>query len=265
MKRAEYWDREYADYWEARTKEAEISEVKSILFNDKKVSGLSIYRMLINQLVLNPNEKVLEVGSGLGRSIPILVDKQLNVYAADISNEMARIVNDNYRKVIELVVVAEAETLPFQAEYFDIAICFAVFDALEQKCALLEFERVLKPGGQLLITGKNNYYYTDDSAALIAEINARSKGHPNSFTDCQVLLQNLSAFGFALLSWNCFKRRGDFSNYKCVAPKPTEPFYEFAMILQKQGQPQLGRLDNLNIASSSSRTFQMLNEPNEKF
>ena len=90
MKRGEYWDQEYADHWEARTKEAENSEVKSVLFNDKKVSGLSIYRMLLKQLVLNPNEKVLEIGSGLGRSIPILADKQLNVYAADISNEMAR-------------------------------------------------------------------------------------------------------------------------------------------------------------------------------
>ena len=66
MKRGEYWDQEYADYWEARTKEAENSEVKSVLFNDKKVSGLSIYRMLLKQLVLNPNEKVLEIGSGLG-------------------------------------------------------------------------------------------------------------------------------------------------------------------------------------------------------
>jgi len=153
-----------------------------------------------------------------------------------------------------MIAVSEAERLPFISNYFDRIICFGVFDALNQKEALYEFSRILKINGRLLITGKNYYYHQDDYEALEAEQNARAQGHPNSFTDCRKLLENLNRFGFVLNDITYFSRRGDFSNYNRIDSNPSDPFYEYSMIVERKNQDSYYE-DPIEIAFEYSQTF----------
>ena len=75
--------------------------------------------------------------------------------------------------------------------FFDKIVCYGVFDACFQENAICEMLRILKAGGELLITGKNRYYNEDDGQAIIAEEAARKKGHPNYFTDVNYMLKQL--------------------------------------------------------------------------
>ncbi len=59
----------------------------------------------------------------------------------------------------ERVIKADCSNLPFQDNFFDCLICAAVIEhILDQKKALLEFKRVLKKGGRLIITTPNPLY-----------------------------------------------------------------------------------------------------------
>ena len=92
--------------------------------------------------------------------------------------------------------------------------------------------RVCKVGGSILISGKNDRYYSDDEEAYIAEENARKKGHPNYFTDVKEMLSQLMdtcevvAERYAL-------RRGDFGKNRFVFSRP-EVFYEWEVIAKKK-------------------------------
>lgn len=49
-----------------------------------------------------------------------------------------------------------------------------------------------------MLTGKNINYCDDDIEAYVAEVNARKKKHPNSFTDILKLEELLKIRGFSL-------------------------------------------------------------------
>lgn len=98
-------------------------------------------------------EFILDLASGTGDLTRELL--QLNpgvIYAADISAKMLEIqvkkISDNRLKIIQ----TDAQAMPFENEYFDIAtIGFGIrnFEKLEQ--SLAEINRVMKPGGKLII------------------------------------------------------------------------------------------------------------------
>jgi ubiquinone/menaquinone biosynthesis C-methylase UbiE len=185
-------------------------------------------------LDINGDDAVLELGCGFGRSIPYLASKAWNISAIDISEEMIRSAKSNYSKLFQLVnfCVAEAEHLPYDGESFNKIVCYAVFDALYQKEALVEMNRVLKNGGKLLITGKNDNYLDEDEGAFIAEVNARSKGHPNYCTNVKLLLDKIAWFGFSICTSRFFLLRGDENANKYVNSLP-ENFYTYLLILKK--------------------------------
>ena len=104
------------------------------------------------------------------------------------------------------------------------------------------------------MTGKNDNYHDDDDQALVAEINARKKGHPNYFTDLKSLLNNLSKFGFRLNSAFYFERRGDFSKNKFTTAQPTF-FYEYVIFIEKLTNARPEDIRNVVISDKFSKTF----------
>ncbi len=128
---------------------------------------------------------------------------------------------------------AEAENIPFPDNYFNNVVCFATFDATYQDKALKEFFRVLKPEGNLYLTGKNTRYHSNDNLAIAAEIGARKKGHPNYFTDTENMIDQVLSSKNILINSYFFERRGDFSkfNYKSSVP---QYFYEYLLIFKKR-------------------------------
>lgn len=96
--------------------------------------------------------KCLEVGAGTGIISQALVKAGHDVTATDIAPKMAEIITKKGIKA----VVCDAEKLPFPDASFDTVLASEMLYYLDRPQEfLLEAERVLKPGGVLLISSAN--------------------------------------------------------------------------------------------------------------
>ena len=105
-------------------------------------------------------KRILEVGIGKG-DLASKVSKQLEnqetSYAGiDTSKEGVRIAAEKIEKQNFHFLIADGTCLPFKSDEFDLVICSEVIEhIIEKEKALLEISRVLKVGGQLLLTTPN--------------------------------------------------------------------------------------------------------------
>ena len=136
---------------------------------------------------------------------------------------------------------------------FDNVACLAVFDATYQNVALSEFLRVLRVGGILYLTGKNDTYPKDDELAFKAEKGARKKNHPNYFTDVKAMLRQLDGHGQRLVASYFFPRRGDFGKLRYVTKMPSA-FYEYFIVVKKKASAA----PFSPFSDGMSKTFQQL-------
>ncbi len=252
--REKYWNEDYVRYWKARVEEANKSgtDASSMVAGDAKTSTDKLYIDAIGLLQLSKTDRVLELGCGFGRSLPVLCGAALHVTAVDISREMIHAARESCEEKNISFHVSPSEGLPFADDSFDAVVCFAAFDAMYQSEALMEMNRVSRLGARVLITGKNDDYFDDDAAAVAAEIGARAKKHPNYFTDVSRLLGNLDKFGFEVETQKYFLRRGDFAKEIALAERP-KSFYEYLLVLKKISACSV-RKDFL-ISDKTSKTY----------
>lgn len=93
-----------------------------------------------------PDGRVLDLGSGTGAAAPVFGDRQ--VIALDPAPEMIA------RSPIKQRVVAVGEQLPFRSESFDgVFTAYVMRNLVSIPHMLEEVERVLRPGGRLVIVG----------------------------------------------------------------------------------------------------------------
>lgn len=235
MDRKEYWNKEYTEYWKKITNEAEettsvISHIQKISGNDYKVPNIGGVTSFFEKIPYQITDKLLDYGCGFGRFFTWFSGK-CDYYGIDISKAMIDECISRYPESSDRFIVAEGEKLPFEDHFFDTVVCYGVFDACYQEDALFEILRVLKNDGYLLISGKNTNYFEDDEEAVIAERNARKKGHPNYFTDVEELLKQISELVEIKEQWYA-ERRGDFTKDMVVYQMPSK-FYEWMFILKK--------------------------------
>lgn len=236
MDRKEYWNKEYAEYWRKVTEEAEDksggqdSKIKKLSGHDYKSPDVKVFTEFFDKLKYEKQDVLLDYGCGLGRFFPYFSGK-CNYYGIDISQAMIDECMARFPDNKSHFIVAEGEKLPFSDGYFDKIICNGVFDACFQEQALKEMIRVCKIGGCILISGKNNDYFTDDEEALVAEENARKKGHPNYFTDLRKMLKQLRGYA-NVIEQRYALRRGDFGKSLFEKDIPNL-FYEWELIIQK--------------------------------
>jgi len=234
MDRKEYWNEEYVKYWKDVTDDANqegtVTHVPKEKSGDSKAPGESVLITLFEILQIRQKECLLDYGCGFGRFYPYFSERS-DYCGIDISQAMIEECQRRYPQARDRFLVAEGEKLPFQTESFDKIVCFGVFDACYQECALVEMMRVCKIGGEILITGKNINYFSDNEQALIAEEAARKKGHPNYFTDIKSVLQQLQNV-VEVVEKRFFLFRGDFGQDKYVTDMP-DTFYEWAVVLKK--------------------------------
>jgi demethylmenaquinone methyltransferase/2-methoxy-6-polyprenyl-1,4-benzoquinol methylase len=131
------------------------------LMNDVMSFGLHRLwkRFTIQQAQVRPGHFILDVASGTGdlaKAFAKLVGPQGKVVMTDINEAMLSVGRD--RLIDEGVIgniewlQADAENLPFAANYFDcITIAFGLRNVTHKEKALQSMYRVLKPGGKLLI------------------------------------------------------------------------------------------------------------------
>jgi ubiquinone/menaquinone biosynthesis C-methylase UbiE len=103
---------------------------------------------------LPSGSKILDVGCGNGRHLSIR-DGDCDMYGCDISANMIEKAKSK-NKHVEIRKINTAASLPYPDNYFDGLICIAVIhhivDKYERERAILEMQRVVKPGGKILIT-----------------------------------------------------------------------------------------------------------------
>jgi len=96
--------------------------------------------------------KILDVGCGTGNlSQDIKRSTKLEVYGVEIDKESAR----EAKKKID-VIIADAQSLPFRKNVFDIVVSNQVIEhVIDVDSFLMEINRVLKSGGSLIISTPN--------------------------------------------------------------------------------------------------------------
>jgi len=231
-KHKNYWNDTYMAYWRGRVAEAGSSESKIVL-GDHSTEGDEVYERIFSSVPFVPGN-LLDVGCAWGRMFNLYKQYDMLINGCDISSAMIEAARKDWEgfDCVETLNECPAEKLQYPDEFFNNVVCIATFDATQQKQAICEFLRVTRPGANIYITGKNNYYEFDDFQALAAEQGARSKGHPNYFTDTGKLISQMLCQGHLLKSSYFFSRRGDFASMKFSNTLP-EKFYEFFLVFER--------------------------------
>ena len=201
---------------------------------------------------MSKRDSVLELACGFGRSLSTLCRAAHEVVAVDISEQMIREARSACTEPNVSFHVCPSEDLPLLGNRFDVVVCFAAFDAMYQSEALAEMNRVCRSGARVLLTGKNDNYEDDDVAAFEAEVGARSKKHPNYFTDVHGLSACLESFGFRSDVALYYRRRGDFGKGIATDVMP-DRFYEYMLLLRKVGESNVSA--DISISNPISKTF----------
>jgi ubiquinone/menaquinone biosynthesis C-methylase UbiE len=115
----------------------------------------------IQELDLHPRARILEVGCGAGLITSALARSGYTVDALDSTLAMLQMTRQEaaHQGVEDQIRVhsADVHALPFQAHTFDLVIALGVIPWLHsERLALQEMQRVLTPGGYLLVTADNN-------------------------------------------------------------------------------------------------------------
>ena len=129
------------------------------VMNDLMSAGLHRVwkRFTVELAALRAGEKVLDVAGGsadLSRQFAKRVGSSGQVWLTDINNAMLRVGRDRMTDdgLLEPVAQCDAEKLPFPDHYFDcVSIAFGLRNVTHKEVALREMQRVLKPGGRLLV------------------------------------------------------------------------------------------------------------------
>ncbi len=99
-------------------------------------------------------DRILEVGSGIS---PVMTRTNRIVYT-DVSLAAVRALKSSYGN--GWYVVADCTRLPFKQNIFSHAICSEVLEHIaDDKTAIQELSRILKPSGRLIITFPHRKFY----------------------------------------------------------------------------------------------------------
>jgi ubiquinone/menaquinone biosynthesis C-methylase UbiE len=120
---------------------------------------------------------VLEIGCGAGHLTAALAERGLHVDAVDVSQAMLDATADRIQQAglagQVAVAIADAHALPFESSRFELVVAVGVIPWLHSPSdSLEEMARVLRPGGQLILTADNRARLSSfiDPRAMLALI-----------------------------------------------------------------------------------------------
>ncbi|MBI4611251.1 MAG: methyltransferase domain-containing protein [Candidatus Rokubacteria bacterium] len=103
---------------------------------------------------------VLDLGCGVGYGSRMLAQTARQVVGIEISAEAVTYASHAYHGPRLSFGVGDARQLPFPDGTFDLVVCFEMIEQIrEQQQMLKEIARVLRPGGQLIISTPNKLIY----------------------------------------------------------------------------------------------------------
>ena len=214
---------------------------------------LEIVHGYTDHLGLGPGKRILEVGCGTGRIMLSLQELSgADAWGVDISKKIVALAHERYPETRDRISSSPGEELHFPDQSFDAVLCWGVFDLTDQARALAAMMRVLRVGGRLLLTGKNDNFHNDDSEALAAERSLRERKVPNHFTNFSAFAQAIELLGGVFTLCHFFPRRGDFMRGRPELERP-DHFYEYAVVVNKLAHREPSEQQSL--ASLYSKTW----------
>ena len=107
-------------------------------------------RNLVQMMNIQPNDEIIDVGSGTGDLLKLILEKKLNtiIYSVDLNKEMLKKSKIKFKNNRIKFINANAEKLPIKNNKVDkyvISFCLRNITYIDK--ALNEALRVLKPGG----------------------------------------------------------------------------------------------------------------------
>jgi SAM-dependent methyltransferase len=245
------FDEDYTNYWSLAVQES---------IDGTKIAGPSEIRIYLKDLSIKKSDYVLDLGCSYGRNYDLLASFSSHIFGVDPERSaLQKAQQYGYRELLE----GSAEYTNMPSNSFDFVFSWAVFDVVNQTAGLKEVNRILKAGGSLLFTGKNDEYHPDDKLAFIAEKNAFLKGFPNRFTNLPAMVEQLPQFGFNLIHLYLFPRRGDMGLgiFEEQTGHNSSAFvgYEYLILCSKTKEvTSMQQLTRGELDSESSRTANFL-------
>jgi ubiquinone/menaquinone biosynthesis C-methylase UbiE len=158
----------------------------------------------LNKLALREGEKVFEIGCGTGHCLVAIakaVGPEGKAYGVDISEEMLKHTQKlaDREKVADCVELncGDAMHLPFFDGSMDgVSFTLELFDTPEIPQVLAECQRVLRPGGRIVVVGMSK----EDAYGAIFQMYEWSHRHFPNFVDCRPIFvrQVVEAAGFPI-------------------------------------------------------------------
>lgn len=219
------------------------------------IAGVNEAKNLLQYLKIKRGGRTLDLGCSFGRMHEALAGYSDQIFGLELDPyAVSKARSQPYKEVRQ----GAAEHTGFDQESFDVVFCWAVFDVVDHKKGLAEINRILKNGGKLLLTGKNDNYFPDDILAYKAEKNAFLKSFPNKFTDLSSVLGNFQHLGFKLDKLLIFPRRGDFGMLKFVDQgddlKDRYLGYDYLILCHKIADQDAAGLTSVNLEGQFSKT-----------
>lgn len=117
-----------------------------------------VRRQRVLDLFDAPGGKILDIGCGPGVMVESLVERGCEFWGVDPSHQMIAAGRTAFRSFPGVhFIEGGAERLDFPDEEFDAVLCMGVLERIaDDKSALREMARVLKPGGSLIISVPNS-------------------------------------------------------------------------------------------------------------
>jgi len=164
----------------------------SLLFRPKDI----YCKQILDGLKIKPSDKILEVGCGQGIYLKRIVTTYgVSGVGVDVSGQSINFAKKHWADKRLKFRLADGISLPFKQNYFDKVMSFDVLEHIkDQKQAINEMVRVLKPGGRLFIyTLNRNDKYTLDWFwyQLGFDVYAKARHRPELFIDPQLMKRQL--------------------------------------------------------------------------
>ena len=163
MKKQSTEKKDIQNYWENKSPQTwytdkDFNQNPISWFNElsyKRYNVFYEYLLDVAEFEYHKNEKVLEIGVGQGTDIVSYAKHGSIVSGIDLTENAIEVTKKHleaFNLTSEKMLVADAENLPFDDNYYDLVFCFGVLHHTPNTDkGIQEILRVLKPGGKFIV------------------------------------------------------------------------------------------------------------------